>query len=104
MTGCELGIGKTFDLGLCLKSSLFAWVPDWIWPLLPYWPWLVVIGGLGMAYRVAGWPGVVAFAGGLGFLAGRRSVKTDDAHEQVVGEDATPPVPVKKKLVLFPKK
>lgn len=97
MSGCELGLGKTFDLGQCVGSTLFGWVPDWAWSLLPYWPWLVVIGGAGMAYRFAGWPGVAAFFGGVGFVLGRRSVKPDDPHEQVSGKDAAPPVTKPKK-------
>lgn len=71
MTGCELGLGKTFDLGLCAHSLFLGWVPDWVWVLAPYWPWLVVVIGAGVAYRFAGWPGVVAFAGAFGYLAGR---------------------------------
>ena len=93
MSGCELGLGKTFDLGQCVGSTLFGWVPDWFWPIAPYLPLIVAISGAGVAYRVGGWPGVVAYAGGLGFLLGRRSVKPDDPHEQVSGKDAAPPVP-----------
>jgi hypothetical protein len=85
VTGCEIGIGKTFDLGLCLKTSVFSWLPDWVWLLLPYWPWLIVIGGLGLVYRLAGWPGVVSFVFGLGFLLGRRS-KADTEPDFETGE------------------
>jgi hypothetical protein len=92
MNGCELGLGKNLDLGLCAHSLFLGWVPDWVWVLLPYWPWIVVIGGAGMAYRFAGWPGVVAFAGGLGFLAGKLSNKPHEPIEQLPPDhpDAAP--------------
>lgn len=35
-------------------------------------------------------PGLVAFAGLVGFILGRRSVEPD--HEHVAGKDAAPPV------------
>jgi hypothetical protein len=74
MTGCEIGIGKTFDLGLCLRSMTTGWLPDWAVALLPYWPWLAAIVVLGLAYRIAGLPGITAAAGVIGFILGRRSV------------------------------
>jgi hypothetical protein len=79
---CDFSVFQKFDLGACVGSIAFGWVPDWFWLLLPYWPWVVVIGGAGMAYRFAGWPGVAAFVGGVGFIAGRRSVKRVTTEEQ----------------------
>lgn len=83
MNGCELGLGKTFDLGLCAHSLFLGWVPDWVWVLAPYWPWIVIIVGLGFAYRFAGWPGVVAAAGAIGYLFGRLSQKSHSPIENV---------------------
>jgi hypothetical protein len=99
MSACEFSAFEKFDLGACAGSIAFGWVPDWLWPLLPYWPWLVVIGGAGMAYRFAGWPGVAAFFAGVGFVAGRASVKPVTTEEQY---DAPPaPAPKKKRPTIF---
>ena len=104
MKACEIGFGM--NIGECLhamQQAALGWVPEWLWALLPYWPWLVVIGGAGMAYRFAGWPGVAAFFGGVGFIAGRRSVEKSQHHEHVTGVDANPPVakPVKRRKIIF---
>lgn len=95
MTACKLGFGM--DIGACLHGLAFGWVPDWVWALLPYWPWVVVIGGVGMAYRFAGWPGVAAFFGGVGFIAGRMSVKHVSTDEQYQHPDPKAPKPVRRK-------
>ena len=72
-----------------LASLAFGWVPDWVWPLLPYWPWAVVIVGAGIAWKVAGTPGLVTFAAAVGFIFGRRS-RDDDYVGDVTGHDAAP--------------
>lgn len=90
MNACEFSITRGIDLGLCLKSTVLGWLPDWAWALLPYWPWLIVIGGLGFVYRVAGWPGVGAFLFGLGFLAGRRSVGHEPIETELPPRDREP--------------
>ncbi len=64
-------------------------IPDWLVPLLPYWPWFAVVIGCGIAHRIAGKPGLAAFAAAVGFILGRRSVKQDA------------PIPPKKKRRLF---
>lgn len=92
MNACDFSVWEKFNLGACVNSVLFGWVPEWFWLVLPYWPWVVIIGGAGMAYRFAGWPGVAAFAGGVGFVAGRKSVKQPEPIEHVAGKDADPPV------------
>lgn len=101
MTGCEIGLGKSFDLGICLRSMTAGWVPDWVLWLLPYWPWLIVIGGLGLVYRLAGWPGVVSFVFGLGFLIGRKSTDKPKAVEPdyETGEPPRPERPKKRKTL-----
>lgn len=78
----------------------FGWVPDWVWPLLPYWPWAVIIVGAGIAWRFAGTPGLTIFAGVVGFIAGRRS-RDDDFVGDVTGHDAapSPPTPRRKQSV-----
>lgn len=90
MTGCSiLAIDKCFGWA----------VPDWLVPLLPYWPWLAVVIGCGVAYRLAGAPGLAAFAAAVGFVLGRRSA--DEFYENVGGKDAqkSPPKPKRKTLL-----
>jgi hypothetical protein len=95
MSGCELGLGKTFDLGICIKSVAVGWVPDWLWPILPWWPLIVVVGGLGLVYRVAGWPGVGAFLFGFGFLVGRKSADAPEPIETDLPKRDRVPAPRK---------
>lgn len=88
MTSCRL---FQFDLGACIAGSVFGWVPDWLWPLMAYWPWLVGAAVVGLVWKFSGWPGLIALAGAVGFFAGRRSVASDPV-EHVSGPDADPPV------------
>lgn len=96
MNPCGFSFGM--DIGACVSSMATGWLPDWLVPLLPYWPWAAVILALGIAYRIAGIPGITAAAGAVGFILGRRSV-TDEAHEHVSGHDAAPPVEKKRKTL-----
>lgn len=96
MNPCGLNFGM--DIGACISSMATGWLPDWLAPLIPYWPWFAVILVLGVAYRIAGLPGITAAAAAIGYILGRRSVK-EEAHEHVSGHDAAPPV--KKKRTLF---
>lgn len=93
--GCSIGFGQNFDLGLCVTSTLRDWTPDWIEPLLPYWPWAAVIVGAGLAWRFAGAPGLAAFAAAVGFILGRRSVEHNNPDLPVT--DQAPPVRKKKR-------
>jgi hypothetical protein len=52
-------------------------IPDWLVPLVPYWPLALIVAGAGLAWRIAGAPGLATFAAAVGFVLGRRSVKTD---------------------------
>jgi hypothetical protein len=52
-------------------------IPDWLVPLVPYWPLALIVAGAGLAWRIAGAPGLATFAATVGFVLGRRSVKTD---------------------------
>ena len=56
-----------FDPFGCLQAGVYmalAGVPWWVWGL-------VILAVFGLAWRLAGWPGVVAAAAGLGYLFGR---------------------------------
>lgn len=98
MSACEFTLTKGIDVLGCIASVTTGWVPDWLVPLLPYWPWLAVAVGAGVAWRFAGIPGLTAFAAAVGFILGRRSV---DHHEHVSGLDAAPPPVVKKRPTIF---
>ena len=95
---CKLGFGM--DIGACVGSWFGGLLPDWLVPLLPYWWVLALIAVGGLAYRVAGVPGVAAFFGAVGFILGRRSV---EHHEHVDGPDAAPPQP-KRRATIFRQK
>ena len=94
MNACGL---VSFDLGKCIGGYLTGWMPEWLLPLLPYWPWAAILVGGGLAWRFAGAPGLAAFAAAVGFILGRRSVQTEDQfpHPDV------PPVQPKKRKTLF---
>lgn len=96
MNACGLNFGM--DVGACISSMVTGWLPDWLVPLLPYWPLAAVILVLGVAYRIAGLPGITAAAAAIGYILGRRSVK-EEAHEHVSGHDAAPPVKKKRKTL-----
>jgi hypothetical protein len=84
-------LGCLMDPGGCIAAgwaNLLATVPWWAWLVIA----LVVIG---MAWKLAGWPGLIALALGAGYfardvLAAYRVVRTD-RHENVDGDDASPP-------------
>lgn len=101
MNACNLSLSG-MDVGACLSQLFSGLVPDWLAPLLPYWPLAAVILVLGIAYRLAGVPGLAAAAGAIGYILGRRSV--EPGHEHVDGKDAAPPVTKKKRPTLFGKK
>lgn len=96
MNACKLSLSG-IDVGACLGQLFGGLVPDWLAPLLPYWPWFLGIVVLGLAYRLAGVPGLAAAAGAIGYILGRRSV-TPEPHEHVSGKDAAPVVKPKKKV------
>lgn len=96
MNACGLNFGM--DVGACISSMVTGWLPDWLVPLLPYWPLAATILALGVAYRIAGLPGITAAAAAIGYIFGRRSVK-DEPHEHVSGHDAAPPVKKKRTLL-----
>ena len=100
MNACNLSLSG-MDVGACLGQLFSGLVPDWLGPLLPYWPWAAVILVLGIAYRLAGVPGLAAAAGAIGYILGRRSkaVETDE-----IWPDPDKPVkPKKKRPTLFGK-
>ena len=78
---------------------LLGWVPQWVWIVLGFWPY--ILGTLGLllvaiilhkAYQLGGWAGLTVAVGGLGvsigYFLGRRA-------PQHTIEDK--PVPKKKK-------
>ncbi len=85
--GClSTGIGEAF-------WGLVAMVPWWGWALAA----LVLVG---VVWKFAGWPGLIALAAGAGFILGRRTA--DEPIEHVDGKDAfvprrKPKVAVKRK-------
>ena len=93
MNSCAL-VG--FDLGKCIGGYAAGWVPDWLVPLLPYWWVAALVGGAGIAYRLAGAPGLAAFAAAVGFILGRRSLPTE--HQYPHPDDKPAP---KKRKTLF---
>lgn len=61
---------------------------------VPWWVWLVAaLAGLGVAYKLGGWPAVAALAFGYGLFWGRKSVSTDDqyAHPDPRAPKVKPP-------------
>ena len=104
--GCQLS-GWFGGVITTSQATILSWIPDWAWPLLPWWPVLVIVGGAGMAYRFAGWPGVVAFFTGVGFIAGRKSVKVPEPVVPQNGGVSTSkpaPIPVPRKRPTTPQK
>lgn len=93
MNECKFSLG--LDIGLCLKSMALGWVPEWVWQYTWLWPWAAVIVGAGLAYRLAGAPGLAAFAAAVGFILGRRSVTTE--HQYPHPDEK--PAPKKRKTI-----
>jgi hypothetical protein len=61
---------------------MWAWVAsvEWYW-----WAGLAAIA-VGIVWKIAGWPGLLALAAGAGFILGRRST-----HDTVEVPDEDPP-------------
>jgi hypothetical protein len=78
MNKCKLEFG--FDVGACLHDLALGWIPTWVWEYAWLWPWAAAIVGAGLAYRLAGAPGLAAFAAAVGFILGRRSVPTSEQY------------------------
>lgn len=84
-----------FDIGCHVQSSLWGLVG-----LVPWWAWVAIaVAGLGVAYRLGGWPAVAALVFGYGWAwgrygdaaPGRPGDRPTDRHEHVAGRDADPP-------------
>lgn len=83
-----------FDLGACAWGIVSGWagmVPWWVWALVA----LVVIG---IVWKVAGWPGLLALAAGVGFILGRRSAR--EAPDEIWPDPDPKPVRVKPRRTL----
>ena len=88
-----------------VKNILLGWVPQEVWGILPYWPWILgavaviaVAGGLFRVYQLGGWPALTAAVGALGialgYYLGRSGVKPED---KVVVIPAKPVKPFNKR-------
>lgn len=62
-------IGCILDPLRCAEAGFWSLVG-----LVPWWGWiLALIVAAGVLWRVAGWPGLIALSGVIGFALGRRS-------------------------------
>jgi len=81
-----------FDPGACIAAgwtNLLASIPWWAWIITA----LVIVG---VVWKFAGWPGLIALAFGIGYFArdlmrAYNSVRTHEPIESVDGDDAAPP-------------
>lgn len=70
----------------CAVSGFWSFVGGIEW----YWWALAGLILVGVIWKFAGWPGLIALAAGVGFIFGRRSA--EPGHENVDdGPDAKPP-------------
>ena len=61
------------DIGCHMQSSFWAIIGT-----VPWWAWIALaVAGVGVAYRLGGWPAVVALAFGYGVLWGGRMARDD---------------------------
>lgn len=66
------------DLGCHVSSGFWNLVG-----LVPWWAWLVIaVAGLGVAYRLGGWPAVAALCFGYGVFWGGKLAKPVSTEEQ----------------------
>lgn len=74
-----------FDIPCHAQNLLFGWVA-----LVPWWGWaiagLVVVG---IVWKIAGWPGLLALAGAAGYVLGRG----DSSKEDDIWPDPDKPAP-----------
>ena len=63
-----------FDLGGCIWGMATGWMA-----IVPWWAWLALaVAGVGVVWKFAGWPGLIALAGVAGFIFGRTSKEDRD--------------------------
>lgn len=96
MNACQATLTGGIDLAACAWQVATGWVPDWLWPLLPFLPFLAVIAGAGVAYAIGRWPAVAAYFGAIGLIVGFRlgRASVEEPHENIKPgtPDADPPV------------
>jgi len=68
----------------CIGGALWQWVASIEW----YWWALLGAVFVGIVWKLAGWPGLLALAAGAGFLLGRRQ----PTHEDDIWPDPDKPV------------
>lgn len=79
-----------FNPASCISGLVSGWAAS-----IPWWAWLVAaILVVGIVYKLAGWLGVVALAGGAGYIARAEQ----DAVEHGNGE---PPPPAPRPKTIF---
>lgn len=85
-------IGK--DIANGFANVFLGWVPQWLWDVIEWWPWIigavgviVAVGTLYRIYRVGGWPALVAAVGALGVAVGYvLGSRTKDTPEPIKPE------------------
>ena len=74
MNACGL---VSFDLAACVGGIVSGWFLG-----LPGWAWIAgALLVIGLVWRLAGWPGLVALGGVVGYALGRRDKKTPPQPE-----------------------
>lgn len=77
-----------------INHVLFGWVA-----LIPWWTWwALALAAVGAVYKFAGWPGIVALAGAVGYLLGRNGVSKLPDAVLPPAEPAKPAPPPKKRM------
>jgi hypothetical protein len=78
-----------FNLATCVGGTVTGWFFGTI-ALMPWWGWvLAALIVAGAAYKIAGWLGVAAFAGAVGY--GVRAVEDAEHARQKAGSPPTAP-------------
>jgi hypothetical protein len=81
-----------FDPGACVASAWYG-----LLAAVPWWAWVIaVLIAIGMVWKLAGWPGLIALAFGVGYFArdilrAYQVVRRHEPIENVDGDDAAPP-------------
>ena len=93
------------DPGSCIASAWYG-----LLAAVPWWAWVAgALLAIGIVWKIAGWPGLIALAFGIGYfardiMAAYRVVRAEPRHENVDGDDAEPPArpnkPKKKRKTL----